>query len=861
MMEQYFKVKAQHPDALIFYRMGEFYEMFGQDAVTGAKLLDIALTSRDRNKENAVPMCGVPFHSWQNYADRLTKAGHKVVLCEQMEDPKLAKGLVKREVVRVITPGTQLSENLLQEKQPQYLAAWICQGEAMALSLADLTTGEWEYAQGGVKELLEMMQRYRPVEVIHPDEGTAAAYAEQLKLITGGIYKKPHLQGVAPADFDPERARKILLQHFGTRSLDAYGLEHKPLAAAAAGGLLAYLQQTQHDLLCHLTNLKEAPRQGLMQLDEATIRNLELFEPLQTSLEDHSLIRFLDHTHTPMGGRMLLKWLQNPLTSKTKLEERQNCVQGLLNQPHQTQDLRLELKAVNDLERITAKIAMPVGGLSDLVKLQRGLAPLESLRENLGKLQDTHLQSAFADFDPLTDLKDLLTANLDDNPNLKPGEGGFIRPGVSTELDQKRDLLKNGKQHLSNLAEKEKQATGINSLKISYNKVFGYYLEVSNANRHLVPDYFIRKQTIANGERYITPDLKDLEEDILSAQEDAIALEQVILTRLLAAVRQGIPQIQSTARRIALLDVYASLAHLAQAGNYCRPQLQDQAPYNLEIIRGRHPVIEGLFPDDPFVPNNCALSQEGAYISVITGPNMGGKSTYMRQAALICLLAQIGSYVPAASAQLPIFDRIFTRVGAADNLAKGQSTFMVEMNEAAAILAGATEKSLVILDEIGRGTSTFDGISLAWAILEYLHKTRCLTLFATHYHELILLEDELSGVKNERVELDEAGDKIVFLRKVARGRAEKSYGIQVASLAGLPFEVILRAKQLLAELERAEEGLKHKRRERLSQAANQQITFAPLEAPWIEELRQFDLNRSTPLQAMEFLFHLKEQVR
>ncbi|MDX2469906.1 MAG: DNA mismatch repair protein MutS [SAR324 cluster bacterium] len=866
MMEQFLKVKAEYPDALVFYRMGEFYEMFGPDAVTGAAILEIALTSRDKKKKDGLPMCGIPAHSWENYANKLTKAGHKVAICDQLEDPSQSKGLVKRGVVKVITPGTVLSSQLLDEKSNRFIAAIYADEKTkrLGLAFADLTTGEFEFDEADLTKaalsFTERMQGYQPVEVLYPDrQEDEALYKNLLSDITGGIYQKPHLEAFDGYSFGLSEAERSLKDHFELQSLDVFGLEKSSEALKACGGLLGYLKATQKDALRHVTQIKACPKKGVMALDGSTIRNLELFEPLQTSLEDHSLIQLLDKTKTPMGARLLKKWLLHPLMEQTRIERRYEAIGYLVKENWKGSSLRKSLSSINDLERIIARLALPNANLHDLLRLRNGVEPLAEIQAQVIQLENAGLQELVGEFDPLLDLFALLESHIMEQPNLKAGDGGFINHGISAELDELRSLTQNSKQHLANLEASEKQRTGITSLKVGYNRVFGYFIEISNASKHLAPEDYIRKQTLTNGERYITDELKELEEKIITAQDEAIKIETALLEDLLNRIKAQINRVQKTAKGVALLDVLAGLANIAVTNNYVRPELN--TVNQLEIIGGRHPVIETLFPDDPFVSNDLILDQSRDYISVITGPNMGGKSTYMRQAALICLMAQIGSFVPAKSAKLPIFDRIFTRVGASDNLARGQSTFMVEMNEAASILNNATANSFVILDEIGRGTSTFDGISIAWAILEHLHKKKSLTLFATHYHELILLEEELDGVFNEKVTVEEAGEGIVFLRKVVAGKADKSYGIQVASLAGLPFEVVMRAKGILTELEKAEDNLKSTRKKAIKDSSNQQITFAPIEARWVGELREFDLNSHTPLQAMEFLYKIKEQLK
>lgn len=889
MMQQFYQIKQQHPDKILFYRMGDFYEMFGDDAVTAAKVLQIQLTTRNKNRNDSVPLCGVPIHAYEQYLNKLTHAGFKVAICEQTEDPAQAKGLVRREVVRIITPGTVVSPNLLDASANSFLCAVYAdlKKRMAGLAFCDLSTGEFELDEVSLRknaaEILELIYLYQPREILFPDtakEQENAFFYElesQFGPIAGG---EPHVERVKDFYFDYRSGNRVLSEHFQVATLAGFGLDNMPYAVSAGGAVLEYLKETQKDTLRHIVSLRRIQKDDRMILDESTVRNLELFEASNNADARHTLIHLLDTCKTAMGSRKLRRWLSAPLLKKESIERRVDAVEAFINQHPIRERLRGLFSQMGDLERIIARIVMPNTSIADMVRLRKSLEPLPEMGDALKELAIESMKEEMAGFDTLVDLHRLLEENIMEEPSLKIKEGGFIRNGVSEELDKLKNLMKNGKQLIANMEAEEKRKTGITSLKIGFNKVFGYFIEVSNTSKHLVPEDYIRRQTLVNNERYVTEELKELEEDILNAEEQSKALELEIFQELKNKLEREIDRIQETARIISEIDVLSTFAHNAIRNNYARPVLDDNPSRRVISIReGRHPVIESLTMDEPFIPNDVLLDSGGGFILVITGPNMGGKSTYMRQTALIALMAQIGSFVPAQEARLPIFDRIFTRVGASDNLTRGQSTFMVEMSEAASILNNATERSFIILDEIGRGTSTFDGISIAWAIIEHLHELNALTLFATHYHELILLEQQLNGVCNGKVVVHEENDNMVFLRKVVAGQTDKSYGIQVARLAGLPQEVVNRAREVIARLEMAEkqfnphdQELKPKTELDLGQQPNTepnqhdsvedniQLSIFPPEDPWVNEIRKFDVNNSTPVQALQFLADLKRKI-
>lgn len=879
MMQQFYQIKNQHPDKILFYRMGDFYEMFGDDAVKAAKILQIQLTTRNKNKENAIPMCGLPFHAYEQYLNKLTSAGYKVAICEQIEDPATAQGIVKRDVVRIVTPGTVLATDLLDATSNSFLCALFgdLRRNIIGIAFCDLSTGEFEIEEINIKSgwdrVLELMFRYQPREVIlprSPREKESQFYQEFTKNSRKVIFstaKEPLIEFLDHYHFEKKRTTKLLKEHFSIGSLAGFGIDNLPAATSAAGAVLYYLQETQKDALCHITTIRRIPQDEVMLMDESTVRNLELFQTSDGLSKQYTLLGQMDNTQTPMGARMLRRWLSAPLIQKKIIEKRLNSVEAFIQDSGLALKIREFFGEIGDLERIITRIALPSANISDLVKFRSSLAPLAHLKKLFTTVSNTYLQALIDNFDDLKELHSLLSSNILEDPKVKISEGGFIAQGVNDRLDQLKHLMKNGKQMIANMEAEEKKKTEIGSLKIGYNRVFGYFIEVSNTFKNKVPTHYIRKQTLVNSERYVTEELKELEEDILSAEDESNDLEHKLFNEIRFKLQSEINRIQKTSRMLAEIDVLSTFAFNATSCNYTKPEFYDTpAQRVIDIKQGRHPVIESIHLDEPFIPNDVYLNSSEHFITVITGPNMGGKSTYMRQAALIALMAQVGSYVPAEYARLSVFDRIFTRVGASDNLTRGQSTFMVEMSEAASILNNASSQSLIILDEIGRGTSTFDGISIAWSIIEYLHKTEALTLFATHYHELILLADQLKGVKNAEVVVKEENDSIVFLRKVIDGKADKSYGIQVAKLAGLPEEVIQCASDILNNLEKAERSFSTLENKNVApmpdrvQEENQQISFLEPELPWVEELRNFNLNHKTPIQAMEFLYQLQQKI-
>ena len=879
MMQQFYQIKNQHPDKILFYRMGDFYEMFGDDAVKASKVLQIQLTSRNKNKENAIPMCGLPHHAYEQYLNKLTSAGFKVAICEQIEDPATAQGIVKRDVVRIVTPGTVLASDLLDATSNSFLCALFgdLKRNIVGVAFCDLSTGEFEIEEINVKNgwdrVLELMFRYQPREVIlprSPREKESLFYQDftsNSRKVIFSTAKEPLIEFLDHYHFDKQRTTKLLKEHFSIGSLAGFGVDNLPAATSAAGAVLHYLQETQKDALCHITTIRRIPKDEVMLMDESTVHNLELFQTSDNSSRQFTLLGQMDNTRTPMGARMLRRWLSAPLIKKENIKSRHNCVEAFIRDAIFSSKIRDFFSHIGDLERIITRIALPSANISDLVKFRSSLLPLNELKGLFKSVTNQNLRSLMENFDDLEELHALLTSTLLEEPKVKISEGGFIALGVDERLDQLKHLMKNGKQMIANMEAEEKKTTSIGSLKIGYNRVFGYFIEISNTFKNKVPTHYIRKQTLVNSERYVTEELKELEEDILSAEDESKGLEQKLFNEIRNKLQSEISRIQKTSRMLAEIDVLSTFAFNATACNYSKPEFYDNpAQRVIDIKQGRHPVIEAIHLDEPFIPNDLYLNSSDQFITVITGPNMGGKSTYMRQAALIALMAQVGSYVPAEQARLSVFDRIFTRVGASDNLTRGQSTFMVEMSEAASILNNASSQSLIILDEIGRGTSTFDGISIAWSIIEYLHKTEALTLFATHYHELILLADQLKGVKNAEVVVKEENDSIVFLRKVIDGKADKSYGIQVAKLAGLPEDVIRCASDILNNLEKAEksfstlENRPYSSNKNSVREENEQISFLQPEQPWIEEIKSFDLNHKTPLQAMEFLYQLQQKI-
>ena len=863
---QYLQIKRQYPDAILFFRLGDFYETFDEDAKIVAQVCDIALTSRPVGKGQRVPLAGVPYHSADTYIAKLLKAGYKVAICEQ-EGNTPVKGLVPRRVVRVVTPGTLIEPHLLPEKANNYLAAVVWDERGAGLAYVDISTGEFAATEIRGEEwerrAREELARLAPAEVIIPRQGEFDSDEEI----------PPWLRALETTfspytgwRFDEDTAHERLRAHFHVQSLAGFGIEGKPLALRAAGALIAYVEETQPTALSQLDALHTYSLDEFMTLDEATRRALELVQTMREGTVKGSLLWVLDKTQTPMGGRTLRKWILQPLLDVEALNARLDMVQVWVDHTIERMALRDMLRGFGDVERWTNRVIQQVAAPRDLVGLREALGRLQEvlrqLEEVLSSLPGEHpLRRLVAEMDACEEVHDLLQRALAEEPPATTGHAGLIAPGYSEELDAIKRAATDAKTWIANLEREERERTGIKNLKVGYNKVFGYYIEVTKPNLHLVPDTYIRKQTLVNAERFVTPELKEYETLVLNAQERIIELETALYRDLVRQVAQQGQRLLRTARAIGTLDALLSLAEVAVLHGYTRPRLADDR--SIHIREGRHPVVE-LTQETPFVPNDTHITPE-APIHILTGPNMAGKSTYLRQVALITLMAQIGSFVPAAEAHIGIADRIFTRIGAGDEIHRGQSTFMVEMLETASILHHATNKSLVVLDEVGRGTSTYDGMAIAWAIVEYIHnhpRLRCRTLFATHYHELTQLAEQLPGVKNYRVDVAEEGDKVIFLHKIVPGGADKSYGVHVAELAGMPRQVVQRARELMNDMEAhaSAPGTARRRRRRRQPEAVQLPLFVE-EHPVIRELRELDINQMTPLEALNTLYELQKRVK
>jgi DNA mismatch repair protein MutS len=869
LMRQYAAIKKEHPSALLFFRLGDFYELFFDDAVLAARELQITLTSRNKEKGIAVPMCGVPYHAAEGYISKLIRRGFKVAVCDQVEDPRVAKKLVRREVTRVVTPGTAADSSLSSEEN-NFLAALAHVGERVGFAALDLSTGEFRatefHGEDAVRRIQEELQQLRPRELLYGSSLPLFERAGQGGAASAG----PPAAGLAetPLDdwvFAPDHAIPLLENHFGVLSLEGFGLAGKPAAASAAGAILHYARSTQRGMLNHVDRIGFYERQNCLVLDAVTVRNLELIEPLFAGTDSGvTLFRSMDATVTPMGKRLLRSWMLRPSIEIAEINARLDAVEVQVKDTIAREELRRALDGVLDLERLLSRVTLETANPRDVLALAASLAKIPAVRAALQRLPAERLNVVYTSVDELRDLRSRIETTVIPEPPISLSDGGVIQSGVNKELDDLRDLSRNSKQYLAQIEQRERQRTGIASLKVKFNSVFGYYLEISKANLHLAPADYERKQTLVNAERFTTPELKEYESKILDAQEKIVEIERRLFAELRAAIAGEAKRIRQTALALAEVDVLAALAHNAALRNYCRPRFDESS--DIEVVEGRHPVVEqqelaGV--GDRFVPNDLFLNSTTHTILVLTGPNMGGKSTYLRQTALIVILAQMGSFVPARSTRLGVVDRVFTRIGASDNLARGRSTFMVEMTETAAILHTATPRSLVLLDEIGRGTATYDGLAIAWSAIEFLHaRTRAKTLFATHYFELTELAERLSGVKNYHVSVKETGSGIVFLRKVEPGPADRSYGIEVAKLAGLPNEVIERAREVLAEHENAELRLTDQlASDELRPVPPAQLTiFTPLSQPVLERLREVDLNRLTPLEALNLLAQLKKQV-
>ncbi len=869
MMEQYRAVKKENPDCLLFFRLGDFYEMFFEDAVTTSKELELTLTGRSCGENEKAPMCGVPYHAAETYIQRLVQKGYKVAICEQMEDPRLAKGLVKREITRIVTPGTTMNENLPGDNN-NYILSINRVEDAIGLAVCDITTGEFLVTEFEEEEkLLDEIAKFKPSEILVNQDISdmmnidLAKVSEQMGIFLD-YFPAYHYQYL--------RCKETVLRQFHVLQLEGLGLENAELGVTAAGSLLEYLTDTQKRQLTHINQLRTYSVQDYMLLDMSTRRNLELTETLRDKSYKGSLLWVLDHTQTAMGGRRLRKWLEQPLIRKESIDLRLGCVEALVDDPMLSAELKEMLSGIYDMERLMGRISYGSANARDMVALRESLKALPSIRILLQDLQPEGYRSIEKELDPLEDIADLLERAINDEPPVSVREGGIIKAGYNEQVDRFRSAATDGKQWLANLEAKEKENTGIKTLKVGYNRVFGYYIEVSKGQLGAVPDRFIRKQTLVNGERFITEELKEIEDTLLGAKEKGEALEYDLFCEVREAVSQAMFRIQQSADAVADLDAIRSLADTAYRYGYVKPEiLPPGGP--IDIRDGRHPVVEQMLPENSFIANDTLMDQEDERIAIITGPNMAGKSTYMRQVAAICLMAQIGSYVPAASARISIADRIFTRVGASDDLARGQSTFMVEMSEVSNILRHATRNSLLILDEIGRGTSTFDGLSIAWAVVEYISDPKVIgakTLFATHYHELTQLEGQLKGVKNYCVTIKENGDSVVFLHKIQRGSGDQSYGIEVAKLAGLPHWVLDRAHSILAELLGRDVVKKASEikvvqsvdpmQENLFDSVSEASPAADGSRQVVEELKNLDVNRLTPLEAMQLIYDWQQKL-
>ncbi len=867
LMRQYTAIKREHPTALLFFRLGDFYELFFDDAVLASKELQITLTSRNKEKGIAVPMCGVPYHAAEGYISKLIRKGFKVAICDQMESTKLAKKLVRREVTRVVTPGTAADSSLSSEEN-NFLAALARVEDRVGFAALDLSTGEFRATEfsgeDAARRIQEELAQLRPREVLY---GSSAPLFDQQRRGNSRPQPNDGLAGCAetPLDdwiFAPDHAIPLLENQFGVLSLEGFGLAGKPAAASAAGAILYYVRSTQRGSLHHVDRVGFYERQNCLVLDAVTVRNLELIEPLFAGSDAGiTLFRSIDLTVTPMGKRLLRSWLLRPSIEAAEINFRLDAVETLVKDTVAREELRRAVDGILDLERLLSRVTLETANARDVLALAASLAKIPAVRNLLARLSVERWCRLHQSVDDLGDVRERIEKAIVPEPPISLSDGGVIQSGVDRELDELRDLSRNSKQYLALIEQRERQRTGIGSLKVKFNSIFGYYLEVSKPNLHLVPPDYERKQTLVNAERFTTPELKEYEAKILDAQEKIVEIERRLFAELRTAIAAEAKRIRRTALALSEVDVLAAFAHIAALRNYCRPKFDDSS--GIEILEGRHPVIEQqeVGGGDRFVPNDLYLNSTTHTVLVLTGPNMGGKSTYLRQAALIVILAQMGSFVPARSARLGIVDRVFTRIGASDNLARGRSTFMVEMTETAAILHTATPRSLILLDEIGRGTATYDGLAIAWAAVEYIHaRTRAKTLFATHYFELTELAERLSGVKNYHVSVKETGGGIVFLRKVEPGTADRSYGIEVAKLAGLPHEVIERAREVLAEHESAEQQVTGHLSPGAEPAPPQLTIFTPLSQPVLDKLREVDLNRLTPLEALNLLAELKKQV-
>ena len=873
MMQHYLATKKQYNDCILFYRLGDFYEMFFDDALEASKVMEITLTGKSCGLEERAPMCGVPYHAVDTYINKLVTRGYKVCIVEQVEDPALAKGLVKRDVSRIVTPGTNLNLTSMEEGKNNYLMSIAYIGGKFGISIADVTTGDYYVTEVYTeRNVVDEINKFMPSEIIcnHSFLMCGMDIDDIKNRLSISVFELEEWY------FDEDNCAEVLKDHFKMMDLTGLGLSEMSLGIIASGSLLKYLYETQKNSLSHLSKLIPYSTSTFMILDTSTRRNLELCETLREKQKRGSLLWVLDKTKTAMGARTLRSYIEQPLISKEEIVNRQQVIEELNKSIITRDELREYLSPIYDLERLLSKISYKSANPRDLIAFKTSLEMLPHIKNIIKDFETPLFLEIFEQLDTLADISALIKDSITDDPPINIKEGGIIRTGFNEEIDKLRNAKSQGKGWLADLEAREKEKTGITKLKIKFNKVFGYYIEVSNSFKSQVPDYYIRKQTLTNAERYTTDELKELEEVIVGAEDKLFSLEYNIFTSVREEIYNQINRIQQTAKAIAKIDVFASLAYVADRNNYVKPKINEKGI--IDIKDGRHPVVEKMIPDNMFISNNTYLDTNKNRLSIITGPNMAGKSTYMRQTALIVLMAQIGSYVPAKAANISICDKIFTRVGASDDLASGQSTFMVEMTEVANILRNATSNSLLILDEIGRGTSTFDGLSIAWAVVEHICDKKILgakTLFATHYHELTELEGTLPGVNNYCISVKEQGDDIVFLRKIIKGGADKSYGIQVAKLAGVPESVLNRAKELVAELSNADITAKAKDIAASLQPgtnvlpginddidAHQMTLFDTVnENEIIKEIQDLDLGEMTPIEGLNYLFKLQNQLK
>ncbi len=865
MMQQYMETKEQYKDCILLYRLGDFYEMFFDDALIASKVLEITLTGKDCGQPERAPMCGIPYHALDGYLTKLIDHGYKAAICEQVEDPKTAKGIVKREVIRIVTPGTNLSMQSLDESKNNYLMCLFYMDEQFGISVADISTGDYYMTEvDSAKKVFDEINRYMPAEIIYNDYFLMSG----LNLEELGEKMQFSVSALDSWYSDEALCVQKIKDHFHVLSLDGLGLSDYSAGTIAAGMLLLYLYETQKNALPQMTRIIPYKTERYMVLDTATRRNLELLETLREKQKRGSLLWVLDKTKTAMGARFLRSCIEQPFVQKEYIERRLESLEELNEDVITRDEIREYLNAIYDLERLMSKISYKSANPRDLIAFKNSLSMIPPIKYLLRNMHTPDLKEIYDNLDNLEDISGLIANAIEDEPPISIKEGGIIKTGYHADVDKYRNAKTEGKQWLADMEQKERENTGIKNLKIKFNKVFGYYLEVTNSYKDLVPESWTRKQTMANAERYITPELKELEDMILGAEEKLFSLEYDLFAMIRDQIGAEVRRIQDTAKALAKIDVYTSLAFVAERNHYVRPSINTKGI--LSIKGGRHPVVEQMIPNDAFVPNDTYLDEKDHRVSIITGPNMAGKSTYMRQTALIVLMAQMGSFVPAQSADIGICDRIFTRVGASDDLASGQSTFMVEMNEVANILRNATKNSLLILDEIGRGTSTFDGLSIAWAVVEHISDRKILgakTLFATHYHELTELEGRLSGVNNYCIAVKEQGDDIIFLRKIIQGGADRSYGIQVAKLAGIPSSVIERAKEISLSLSDADIAAKAREialDEGHAECGNVVKEEKRAETPddlVIAQIAALDLGRLTPLEAINLLYEYQEEIK